>query len=354
MPINRFPSLEKYKVSQGSGDKMTLSMVRPKSATNKVMQRCPSKSCQPAIFQIGNAPKERNIIDNDKQLVRRVPGSTGTTCPYCGTDGDDPDFVAQEDIEHIHKEIMHSVTSDVSNMLDDMAKDFNRRNHSGRNSMLSISMKHKPSHNPRPFAYREDLLRGISCHVCAREYGVYALALFCPDCGSPNVSTHFDREIDIINQQIEISMLIDGDENKEVAYRLLSNAHEDALTALETTLKAVYRYLVLNKFSEKTGDLNKVGNAFQNLDKVKQKFEEINIPILDEFDEHEIDALTKAIQKRHVIGHNLGLADEKYTRIASDAEVGKNVPVLADEIKTFTGLCAKLIHSIEKELGYGS
>lgn len=354
MPNNRFPSLKKYKVSQDSGDTMTLSMTRPKSGTGKVMERCPNRSCQPAVFQLGNAPKERNISDNHKQLIRRIPGSTGTTCPYCGIDGDDHDFIAQEDINHAHKEIMHAVTSDFSKMLDDMAKDFNRRNRPSRNSMLSISMKHKPSFNPRPFAYRKDLLRSISCHVCDREYGVYALALFCPDCGSPNVSTHFDREIDIIIQQIEIYTLVDRDGKKEVAYRLLSNAHEDALTALETTLKAVYRYLIINKFSEKTEDLNKVGNAFQNLDKAKQKFEEINISILDEFDENEIETLTKAIQKRHVIGHNLGLADEKYTRVASDAEVGKNVPVLAEEIETFTKLCAKLIHSIEKELGYGS
>lgn len=350
----RFRNLDKLTTVKGVGDTRTLSIKRPTSATGKVMQRCPHDGCQPAVFQIGYAPEDRSISDEYLLRVRRQPGTKGVTCPYCGTDGDDNDFIPKEDIEHAKKVALHAAEQDINDMLSDMAKSFNRGTRSSRNSMFSITMEHKPSRNPKPFAYREDLMRSISCHVCSREYGVFALALFCPDCGAPNVSTHFDREIDIINQQIEISRLIDNDENREVAYRLLANAHEDALTALETTLKAVYRHIVIQSFPEKVESLDRIGNAFQNLEKAERKYRELNIELLADLTENDIEQLKKAIQKRHVIGHNLGLADEKYTHIADDAQVGRNVPVLAHEIGEFTALCAKLVHSIERELSNAS
>lgn len=347
-----FRNLDKLTVSKGAGDTRTLSMDRPTSATGKVMQRCPTSGCQPAVFQLGLAPEEREITEEYLATIRRAPGTNGVTCPYCGTDGDDQDYVSPEDIEHAKNLAIHAVEQDISNMLGGMAKSFNHSNRSGRNDMFSISMEHKPSRKPRPTAYREDLLRSISCHVCSREYGVYALALFCPDCGSPNVSTHFDREIEIINQQIEISKLIDDENNKEVSYRLLANAHEDALTALETTLKAIYSYIVITSFPDKQAGLDKIGNTFQNLGKAEKKFKKLNIDLLATLSEEDKDNMLKAIQKRHVIGHNLGLADEKYTHLADDAQIGQNVPVLAHEIEEFTKLCNKLIHAVEGELTY--
>jgi len=357
----RFKNLDKLTVAKDGRDKRTLSVNRPLSNSGKVMQRCPNPGCQPAVFQMGGVPQDSNIEETYRKSIRRMPGADGITCPYCGFDAEDQEFIPQEDKDHALKEIKHAMEQDVSNMLSDMAKSFNRRNSSSRNSMFSISMSHKSSRKPRPFAYREDLMRNISCHVCSRGYGVFALGLFCPDCGSPNISTHFDREVEIINKQIEISKLINEEDNQEVSYRLLANAHEDALTALETTLKAAYTYIVKNKFPEKIDTLEKIGNSFQNLEKAEKKFKSINIDLLSEFSEEEKEALFKAIQKRHVIGHNLGLADEKYTHTTNETQVGRNVLVLAHEIEQFTALCAKLIHTVEKkmdqylkELGYDS
>ena len=345
----RFKNLDKFTVSK-SGDERTLSMSRPQTSSGKMRERCPNTECQPAIFFMGKAPEAQTIDDENKNTIRRQPGTEGVTCPYCGVDGDDEDFIAQEDIDHAHKEIMHAVGKDIGAFLGDMTKGFNRQNRSKPGDFLSISMDYKEKHNPRPLAYREDLLRDISCHICGREYGVYALALFCPDCGSPNVSTHFDREVDIIGQQIEISKLVNSNENKEISYRLLANAHEDALTALETTLKAVHRYLVHTRHPDQASKLEKIGNTFQNLEKAERKFKAIQVNLLGELSDIEKETLFKAIQKRHVIGHNLGLADEKYTQLAEDAPVGQTVPILAEEIEQFAKLCAKIIHSVEKEL----
>ncbi len=349
MPNMRLRNLDKMTTSK-RGDERTLQMSRPTSSSGKVMERCPDSECQPAVFQLGQAPDEQQISDEDTSRARREPGTDGVTCPYCGTDGDDQDFVPDEDIKHAEKEIMHAVKKDFSDMLGGMAKDFNRRNRPRRGDMISMSMDHKPGHSPRPFAYREDLLRDISCHVCGREYGVYALALFCPDCGCPNVSTHFDREVEIIDQQIELSKQMESDGKRELAWRLLANAHEDALTAMETTLKTVYRHIVHTHFPDLTEKLANIGNAFQNLERAEKKFRALNIDLLEDLSDTEQTSMVQAIQKRHVIGHNLGLADEKYTRTVEDAEVGRNVPVVAEEIEHFAALCAKLVRSVEEEL----
>jgi len=348
----RLKNLDKLTVFREPNDIRHLSMNRPTSMSGKVMERCPNPECKPAIFQLGQAPETREL--SGVAQVRRKPGEDGITCPYCGIDGKDSDFIAKEDFDHAIKEVEHAIIQDFSEMLGGIARQFNQQAAGSRNNMVSMTMEHTPTRNPKPFAYREDLLRGIACHVCQREYGVYALALFCPDCGSPNVSTHFDREIEIIDQQVEISKLIDSDENREVAYRLLANAHEDALTALETTLKAVYKHLAPLRSPDQIGDFDKFGSAFQNLEKSQKLFAGIGISLLGSLSGEESDALFKAIQKRHVIGHNLGLADEKYLKVSGDTEVGRNVPVLAEEIEHFTALCSKLISSVEKELGYAS
>jgi len=43
-------------------------------------------------------------------------------------------------------------------------------------------------------------------------------ALYCPDCGAPNVRLHFTREAELVRAQVDLADGVDGD---ELAYRLL-------------------------------------------------------------------------------------------------------------------------------------
>jgi len=45
----------------------------------------------------------------------------------------------------------------------------------------------------------------LSATICGRDYGVYAIGLFCPDCGAPNLRLHFERERQLVNAQVEIA-----------------------------------------------------------------------------------------------------------------------------------------------------
>jgi hypothetical protein len=190
---------------------------------------------------MGAAPDQRLIADEFRHRVRRNPGPGETVCPYSGTVAPDDEFVHFDDIEVIKKQVAWKAEQDVLDHVEAMAEDFNARQPSG--GFISMRMDLKRSHRPEPIVIREDLLRDLGCGICHRSYGLYAIALFCPDCGAPNLALHFQREVDLVREQIVLADRQDGHRH-ELAYRLMGNAHEDVLTAFETALKTVLRHLV--------------------------------------------------------------------------------------------------------------
>ena len=121
---------------------------------------------------------------------------------------------------------------------------------------------------------------------------------------------------------------------------MLSGDHEDVVTALETYLKTAYRYLVRRDLPADAEKLTSrsIGNAFQNIEKGKQRFAALG---LDPFalDEAELELLRRNIEKRHVVGHNSGLADES---------VGRTVTLLAEQVSEFASLCARVVETVER------
>src|SRR4051794_89309 len=93
----RFRRLERFRTG-GTDDQMYLAVPPPKSPTGKIHRVCPA-SCVPGLFQLGLCPDGRSIQEQHRSLVRRNPNTAGTTCPYCGTDGDDSSFTDPRDIE---------------------------------------------------------------------------------------------------------------------------------------------------------------------------------------------------------------------------------------------------------------
>lgn len=308
----RFRNLEKYRVG-GTRDNMQLALPAPKSPSGKVYQYSPNPDAKPRLFLIGNAPDDREFSEDCRKRMRREPGAGQTVCPYSGFIGDDAEFVHAEDIEAIKKHVIWMAGNDLNDYLGDFAKDFNRRQ--PRGGFISMKMEHKPRRRPKPLAIREDLLRSLECELCHREYGVYALALFCPDCGAPNVALHFRREIALVSEQIALADELDQKGNVEIAYRLMGNAHEDVLTAFEATLKSVHAHLVKTHLPDQMDKLlgkKAVGNAFQNVERGRKLFAKLGIDPFDVLDEAGIKHIQLNAEKRHVLGHNLGIADDHY------------------------------------------
>ena len=343
----RFRRLERHRVG-GTRDNMTLSYPQSRTPSGKAYQYSPNPKAAPRLFLLGDAPEDRNITPENRSRIRREPGPGETVCPYSGYMGPDEDFVHFDDVEAVKKLIQWELAADVNDWLGDWAKDFNRRQPKG--GFITMKMEHKPKRRPRPSILREDLLRDLTCDVCARDYGVYAIALFCPDCGAPNIGLHFRRETELISAQIDLADRENGEGREELAYRLMGNAHEDVLTAFETALKTVYRYVVRihrPAEAETLCDTKAIRNAFQNIDRARGKFGELGIDPFATLDSGELDLLGLNIQKRHVIGHNLGMADGHYVELTQAEQPGETVALIGDDIRRFAQAGLKVVEGLE-------
>lgn len=344
----KFRRLERWQRGR-TGDRMDLAVPLPTTASGLVLRCCPNPECQPRKFQLGNTAHVPEP-DLGRSMLRRAPGSSGCTCPYCGTDGSDQSFVAPEDVEAAKAQIAWAVGEDLGDWAEQMAKEFNRAV-GGRNNLLGINMTVSKSRRPHPRPWREDLLRVIVCHLCARSYGVYAIGFFCPDCGGANLSNHFKREVALIVAQLDIAEATESDGAQELAYRLLGNAHEDVVTAFETYLKSAFRFVSHKRHLEsELSEARKAlkGNPFQNLDRADQLYARLGVEPTSVLTEEEHELLTLSFQKRHVLGHNFGMADERYVAAAGDGSVGETVSLLADEVERFVGLCLRVVTEVER------
>lgn len=195
---------------------------------------------------------------------------------------EDAVFLSPRDREAAFDQVRWAAAQGISdalgNMMETMARDFNRQSRGGMISMRMDVKRGAPTPKPRP--YREDMLRVLTCDVCARRYGVYAVGLFCPDCGATNVTVHFAREVQLVRDQAALSRVVADDGQVELAFRLLGNAHEDVLTAFETYLKTLYRYLVTKRTPAEAPTLcskKVIGNAFQNIERGRSLYASLSI-----------------------------------------------------------------------------
>ena len=114
------------------------------------------------------------------------------------------------------------------------------------------------------------------------------------------------------------------------------------LTAFEATQKAVYLYgKVLS--GVKAEDLKPVKNDFQNVDIAQRRFAELGIDPSTCLEPDALSVLKLNIQKRHIIGHNLGVMDEKFASHAEGARVGETVRLVASDVIAFAESCQRIV-----------
>jgi hypothetical protein len=190
-------------------------------------------------------------------------------------------------------------------------------------------------------------LRDLCCDACGRRYGVFAIGLFCPDCAAPNLLTHFSREVELIVEQISLSEKAREDGKQEFAFRLLGNAHEDVLTSFETYLKTTHRHLALAAGVEIAADKT---NRFQNMDRARRAFAEVGVDPFAPLSADDLAFLQLNIEKRHIVGHNLGLIDEHFAEAAQVGKPGHAVELRADDVSRFSDICRRVIALLDSGL----
>jgi len=351
----KFKNLETFSKGK-TGSTYNLELPTPTSSSGKSEMICKNVACKPQHFMMG--PRSVNIIlELDKKTFKFEPGAVGVNCPYCGEGNYEQNLISDRDKKAAVKMVTEAVYADTANSFSDMLKKAFGNNR-------SITVKTSPRAYPkyvRP--YREDLLRNTECLDCGRCYGVYALAFFCPDCGSSNFMQHFNHESVLIDKQLALSVDVKESGDSELAYRLVGNALEDSLTVFETFLKR--GFLLLEKEynknlieqskdsqnikspSLKNTEEKDLKSRFQNLYNAHLKYLDIGIDIKLNVSETELQIISSITQKRHVIGHNLSLMDSNMVeKLDVDGE-GKTVPIAAKEVQDFLTSCVCVLKNVD-------
>jgi hypothetical protein len=95
-------------------------------------------------------------------------------------------------------------------------------------------------------------------------------------------------------------------------------------------------------------DKGAIGNRFQNLDRAKDLYKKLSLDPLSVLTPEELELMKLNIEKRHVIGHNLSVADEAYADTMSREKLGTTVEILAEEISEFAETVKKIIMELEQ------
>lgn len=342
----KLPRLSRYRTG-GTSNNMKLSLPLPRTPDGRVYRFSPNEAAHPRHFVIGDVAAEISPTEALSARMKHEPRTRKTVCPYSGTVADDDAFTHPDDLKAALKVVEHEAAEDIEDALAQMLTDAFKGSSSSK-GLISITAKVKRSRSkPKPRFARQDLMRELVCDHCGRDYGVFAIGLFCPDCGAPNLRLHFAREAVLVDDQVSLAEEI-GTEKEELAYRLLGNAHEDVLTAFEATLKTLYLY---GRMQAGTTSLPKVGNDFQNVEKARKRFNELALNPFADLSEPEMMALKLNIQKRHIIGHNLGVVDDKFATHANNAKVGETVHLVGEDIRQFAAISQKVIDKLDAWLG---
>ncbi len=91
-----------------------------------------------------------------------------------------------------------------------------------------------------------------------------------------------------------------------------------------------------------------IGNRFQNMDRAKNLYENFPLTRFSVLNPDELKLMRLNIEKRHVIGHNLSMADEAYSDTEEREKPGTTVEILADEISEFAETAKKVIAGLER------
>jgi hypothetical protein len=341
-----FKNLNRYRVG-GSTRSMKLGIPPPRTPDGRVYRYSPNENAHPRHFVLGPFDSEFVISEESRTRMKLQPRSKQSVCPYSGVIASDEDFLHPDDRKAALALVKDAVLRDAEDALRKMFNGFNSRSSGKGFITMKTSFTPSPS-RPKPRFARRDLLRELVCDHCSRDYGVFAISLFCHDCGAPNLRLHFAREVELVGQQVEIAT-VQSEAAAELSYRLLGNAHEDVLTAFEATQKAVYMHGKATA-GTKAEDLKTVGNDFQNVERAQRRFAELGVDPYTCLEAEALAALKLNIQKRHIIGHNLGVMDEKFATHAGQGRVGETVKLVASDVIEFAESCQRVVDVLDNWL----
>ena len=192
---------------------------------------------------------------------------------------------------------------------------------------IGLSMKVKTG-PPLPIHhYREkELETTVVCTNCTLRYAVYGAFAFCPDCGQHNSQQILGANLEVVRKMLDLAESHDND----LRIKLIENALEDCVSAFDAFGRELCR--VHADRTSNPATMNRM--RFQNLVHARAELQTIGVEMTAAITTDAWEQAFMLFQKRHLIAHKLGVADQEYVNRSGDrnAVPGRKVRVGSDEV----------------------
>jgi hypothetical protein len=149
--------------------------------------------------------------------------------------------------------------------------------------------------------------------------GVFA---FCPDCAARNSRQILKKNFEVIEKIVRIA----GQAESEVVEHVTQDALENVVSAIDAFGREVSRAA-----APRSTDPQKAASiSFQNVNGARNNIQQLfNIDIAAPLTAGEWMQVVKAFQKRHLIGHKMGIVDDAYLKATGDtnAVLGRKIKI---------------------------
>ena len=244
-------------------------------------------------------------------------------CPYCGHTADHDEFWTQEQIRYAESVAMRQISDAIRKDLKSLEFEHKPRGLLG----IGWSMKVKAG-RPLPIhQYREKKLETtIVCGHCTLRYAVYGVFAFCPDCRQHNSQQILGANLEVVRKVLDLAESHEG----ELREKLIENALEDCVSAFDAFGKELCR--VHADRTSNPATMNRM--RFQNLVRARAELQAIGVEMTAAITTSTWERTLMLFQKRHLIAHRLGVADQEYVDRSgdSDAVLGRKVRVGRNEV----------------------
>ena len=244
-------------------------------------------------------------------------------CPYCGHTAGHDEFWTQEQIRYAKSVAMRRISDAIRKDLKSL--EFSQKPRGPFGIGLSMKVKTGP---PLPIHhYREkELETTVVCTNCTLRYAVYGAFAFCPDCGQHNSQQILWANLEVVQKMLDLAENHDND----LRMKLIENALEDCVSAFDAFGRELCR--VHADRTSNPATMNRM--RFQNLVHARAELQTIGVEMTAVITTDAWEQALMLFQKRHLIAHKLGVADQEYVNRSGDrnAVPGRKVRVGSDEV----------------------
>jgi len=307
------------------GNEMSIRI--PPDSQGFIGRECPASECQGYFkIQFGTGLKGEGLPCH---------------CPYCGHIAGQDKFYTKAQIEYATSVLLNRVTGALLKDLKSLEFEHKPVGPFG----IGISMKVEGQPHPITY-YREHLLETeVICDKCTLRYAIYGVFAFCPDCGVHNSLQILEKNLNVCLKQVEWASQAD----ESLQEKLITNALENAVSAFDGFGREACCVAAVA-----VGAPAKVERlSFQNLSGARDRVHAIfGFDLAQGVTSEEWAFASKSFQKRHLLAHKMGIADEAYIKAASDPEtrLGRKVTVSSEEVKSLTKILGKFGSALYQNL----